>query len=149
MEKYNSRKDVPDKYKWDLTDFYKDDKDFEENFKKTSENVKKLENYKGCTKNPEKLYEYLNISFDCIKDWENLYVYSYLIHDQELGVASSIERKNKTLILMNELDKNNAFFIPELLKLAKYEYENLFVFEKLKEYRLYLDDIFREKKHVL
>ena len=149
MEKYNSRKEVPDKYKWDLTDFYKNDKDFEESLKKTTELVNILENYKGCTKDPKKLYEYLNLSFESIRLWENLYVYSYLIHDQELGVRSSIERKNKTLILMNELDKSNAFFVPELLKLTKEEYENLFKFDKLNEYRIYLDDLFREKPHVL
>ena len=149
MEKYISRKDVPDKYKWDLKDFYKNEKDFEENLKKTSELVEKLELYKGCTNNPEKLYEYLNFSLELIRSWENLYVYSYLIHDQELGVSSSIERKNKTLLLMNEIDKNNAFFIPELLKLNKDEYANLFKYKKLNEYRIYLDDIFREKEHVL
>ena len=33
MKKYNTRKDVPEKYKWDLTDFYKDEEDFENSFK--------------------------------------------------------------------------------------------------------------------
>ena len=33
MEKYNCRNDVPEKYKWDLTSFFKDDKDYEQNIK--------------------------------------------------------------------------------------------------------------------
>ncbi|MBQ3020892.1 MAG: oligoendopeptidase F family protein [Bacilli bacterium] len=147
---YKSRKEVPDKYKWDLTDFFKSEDDFNKNLKDTTNLVKKLEEYKGCTKDAKKLYEYLNVSLDCMRLWENLYVYSYLIHDQELGVSESVTRKNKTLVLMNELDKNNAFFVPELLKLERDEYENLFKEDKrLESYRIYLDDIFREKDHVL
>jgi len=150
MEKFNSRNDVPEKYKWNLTDFYKDEKEFNDSFNKTYKLIKKLESYKGCTKNANKLYDYLVESFECVRMWENLYVYSYLINDQELGNSESISRKNKTLKLMNDLDQNMAFFVPELLSLEKEEYENLFNnYDKLNEFRIYLDDIFREKEHVL
>ena len=150
MISYKTRKDVPEKYKWDLTDFYVSEEDFNENLKLAKELISSLEKYKGCTKNGTKLYEYLNIYIESVRLWENLYVYSSLINDQELGNEKSITRKNKTLILMNELDKNNAFFEPELLKLDKNEYEKLFEEEeKLNEYRHYLNDIFREKEHVL
>ena len=51
---------------------------------------------------------------------------------------------------MNELEKNTAFFIPELLNLTKEEYDKLYVDEiKLNEYKEHLDDIFREKEHSL
>ena len=59
MEKYNSRKDVPEKYKWDLSDFFKDDKDYEEKFDVATKLIKELENYKNCTKDASKLYKYL------------------------------------------------------------------------------------------
>ena len=59
MKKYNSRKDVPEKYKWDLTDFYKNDNDFENSYNNIRKTIKKLEDYKGCTKDAIKLYEYL------------------------------------------------------------------------------------------
>ena len=147
---YKTRQDVPEKYKWDLTDFFEIEEDFNKSLKETEKIIKKIETYKGCTKDAKKLYEYLNVSIDCMRSWENLYVYSYLIHDQELGISESITRKNKTLKLMNEIDKNNAFFVPELLKLSREEYEKLYdQEEKLNEYKIYLDDIFREKDHVL
>jgi len=150
MRKYNSRKDVPEKYKWDLTDFFKDENDFNINLNKTNELIKELEKYKGCTKNADILNEYLNISFECIRLWENLYVYSLLINDQELGISSSISRKNKVLKMMIELDKNMAFFVPELLQLEKKEYDKLFLdCKSLLEYKSYLDDIFRWKAHTL
>ena len=62
---YKSRKEVPEKYKWDLTDFYKDEKEFEKSFKETSTLIKDLDKYKGCTKDAFKLYEYLlSLKFD-------------------------------------------------------------------------------------
>ncbi len=147
---YKSRNEVPEKYKWDLTDFFANEEDFNKSFNETEELVKKLESYKGCTKKAKKLYEYLNVNLECIRLWENLYVYSYLINDQELGLDENITRKNRTLNLMNELEKNSAFFVPELLNLDYEDYEKLYQEEeKLNEYRIYLDEIFREKEHVL
>ena len=34
MQKYNSREEVPNEYKWDLTDIFKDDNDYNESFEK-------------------------------------------------------------------------------------------------------------------
>ena len=45
--------------------------------------------------------------------WEDLYVYSYLINDQELGISENIVRKNKTEKLEMELMQNSSFFAPE------------------------------------
>ena len=59
MQKYKSRKDVPDKYKWDLTSFFKTEEDFEKSYKDCQNKIKKINEYKGCTKDPNKLYEFL------------------------------------------------------------------------------------------
>ena len=86
MQKYNSRKDVPEKYKWNLKDFFKSDKEFNESLDKCKKIVKELKKYVGCTKNAHKLYEFLNKEIEAIALWEDLYVYAYLINDQELGI---------------------------------------------------------------
>ena len=59
MNKYKSRSEVPDKYKWDLSDFYKDEKDYEDSYNKTKKEVEELKKYVGCTKDSAKLYEFL------------------------------------------------------------------------------------------
>jgi len=38
VKSYNSRKEVPEKYKWDLSNFVKDEKDFQEKVKYIKEN---------------------------------------------------------------------------------------------------------------
>ena len=150
MEKYTSRKDVPEKYKWDLTSFFKDIDEFNKCYDETSKNVEELKSYVGCTKDANKLYEFLDKDINTVASVENIYVYSYLINDQELGISSSIERKNKAESLMNSYFMNISFFSPELLKLSKEEYDKLFEEnESLKEFKSNLDDIYRMKEHIL
>lgn len=150
MQKYNSRAEVPDKYKWDLTDFFKNEAEFDKTYKELKKKIKKFEEYMGCTKDKEKIYEYLKLELDVIATWEDLYVYSYLVNDQELNNSESIERKNKCELLNLEIEKNTSFFAPELLKLSKEEYSDLFKEEtKLIEFKDYLDRIYRNKDHIL
>lgn len=149
MQKYNNRSEVPEKYKWNLTDFFKDEKDFNKTLEIVKENTTKLSTYQGCTKNSEKLYNFLQLEVETIGLWEDLYVYAYLINDQELGNKESIERKNKCEVLNLELEKSISFFAPELLKLSKEEYKELFNNKKLLEYKDDLDRVYRDKDHIL
>lgn len=150
MEKYNTRADVPEKYKWDLTDFFENDKMFEKEYKKCVKLIDDLKNYVGCTKDKDKLYEFLNSNTNALALNENLYIYSYLINDQELGNSKSMERKSKTEMLITEYSINTSFFEPELLKLSVEEYNKLFNDNpKLNEYKVLLDRIYRNKEHIL
>ncbi len=150
MEKYNCRADVPEKYKWNLKDFFSSEEKFSNSLKETNKLVEELKEYNNCTKHATKLYEFLNKYMQVICLCENLYVYAYLLNDQELGKSESVERKNCTLNLMNDLELNTAFFVPEILRMDYEEYQELYNKEpRLNEYKAYLDNIFRDKEHVL
>lgn len=150
MEKYNTRADVPEKYKWDLTDFYANDEEFEKEYNNTIKLVETLNKYVGCTKDADNLYDYLCNNINASVNCEDLYIYSYLINDQELGNSKSIERKSKTEKLLTDYTTNTSFFEPELLKLSKDEYDKLFSDNpKLNEYKILLDRIYRNKEHIL
>ncbi len=149
MEKYEQRKDVPDKYKWNLSSFYKNDDDFNKEFKEATKLNNEVKKYKGHIKDSEKLFEFLEKDLDLSIMIENMYVYSYLKNDEMLGVASSIERKNKTQLLMTEHALNVSFFEPELLSLTDDEYNDLFRNDKLLKYKPSLDEVYRYKKHIL
>lgn len=150
MQKFKNRSEVPKEYKWDLTDFFQSEEEFNECFQKTEKNVQKLIEYKGCTKDSSLLYEFLRKEMEILSDVENLYVYAYLINDQELGAKESIERKNKTTDLLNLFFQNVNFFEPELLELDKNSYEELFKKEpKLAEFKSDLDHAYRRKEHIL
>ena len=149
MQTYNKREDVPEKYKWDLTAFYKDEDSFNKEFEIAKKLNEKINRFKGTLKETNKLYEYLeeNTKLDSMLD--NLFVYSYLKNDEVLGIASSIERKEKVWSLLTSHSLNTSFFEPELLSFTDEEYNNLFNDNKLNNYKAYLDDIYRFKAHVL
>ncbi len=150
MQKYNNRSEVPEEYKWDLTPFFKDEQEFNDTYDKALKLIEELKDYVGCTKDADRLYEFMNKQIEAVALWEDLYVYSYLINDQELGVSESLVRKNKAEALGTNFTANTSFFAPELLSLDKKLYEQLFTSNtKLEEYRADLDKIYREKAHIL
>lgn len=150
MQKYQNRSEVPDKYKWNLTDFFQNEEEFQKTFEKAEQEIEQVKNYKNCTKDAQKLYEFLKLDINICATVQDLYVYAYLINDQDLGVAKSIERKNKATDLYSKMDQYTSFFAPELLKLSEEEYHSLFKMNaKLKQFKPELDKIYRRKKHVL
>ena len=149
MQKYNSRNDVPEKYKWDLTDFFKSDSEFEKTLKNVSKDINKLKTYVGCTKDAGLLYDFLEFDSEIESILENLYVYAYLINDQELGNSKSMERKANVEKLLAIYSSLTAFFNPELLSLDSNEFKKLISNNILKEYKIMLERIYRVKEHVL
>ena len=149
MEKYKSRADVPEKYKWDLTDFYKNDKEFDKDYDKALKLVKEIKKYVGCTKDSHKLYEFLKLDMEADIIIQNLYCYAYLISDQELGNSISMERKARIEKLYTDYGTNTSFLEPELLSIDKDEFEQLLKNKELEEYKILLERIYRNKEHVL
>ncbi len=149
MKKYKNRNEVPSEYKWDLTEYCKDDKEFNELYAQAKKMVDELPNYVGCTKSKDKLYEYIKSSVATNSLIDRLYVYALMLNDQELGVSSSQEKVSKIEDLYNSYSINTNFFEPELLKLDKESYNSLFNKKELDEYKSLLDKIYRNKDHII
>lgn len=150
MQTYNSRAEVPDKYKWDLSEFCKDDKDFEKKYKEANELADELVKYQGCTKDANELEKFLDLEVKTVRIFEELYAYAHLTNDQELGISENQNRFNKVLNLQTKINSNTCFFAPELLSLSKSEFDNMFKFSNgLGLYRADLERIYREKDYIL
>ncbi len=149
MNKYETRNDVPLKYKWDLTDFFKDVEDFNKTFNEVKEKIKFLDNYVGCTKNSDKLLEFLEFDMSLASKIINLDIYSMIMNDQDLNDPLGVELVGRINTLRSEYYTKSSFFNPELLSLSENEYNDLFKNEKLLKYKSMLDDTYRYKNHVL
>ena len=150
MKTYSSRKDVPEKYKWDLSDFYKNDEEFEKEYNELIKLIPKLKEYKNKISDPNKLYEFLELDMKTYLILINLHVYAYVLNDQELGVEKSIKRLSKMDNTDLKYVQAVSFFEPEFMKLTNEEFKELFVKNKeLKKYKKYLEDIYRNKDHYL
>ena len=149
MNKYKSRSEVPEKYKWDLSDFYINDEDYYKSFEETKKKVEMLKDFVGCTKDSKKLCEFLKTDRDVENEVENLYVYAFVKDDEELGKSENIDRKNKATILFSEYSTNTSFFEPELIELSRKDYDKLFDNKELDEFKFLLDELYKNKEHTL
>ena len=149
MNKYKSRKDVPDKYKWDLTEFFKNNEEFDKELNSLTKEIEVIKEYKGCTKDSKKLVEFIKTSLNLDIRLENLAVYAFLKNDEEKGIKENIERNNKVELLYSTYANYCSFFKPELLSLSKEDYEKLFDNKDLDEFKFMLDETYKDKEHSL
>lgn len=149
MSKYKSRSEVPTEYKWDLSDFYTNDKDYNNDLKIAKERIEKEAKYKGSLKDSKKLYEFLKYDEVTVCLVENLYVYAFMKDDEELGKSENINRKNKALEVITLYSNMASFFNPEILSFTKEEYDKLFDNKDLLEYKFMLDEVYKDKDHTL
>lgn len=149
MEKYQTRSDVPEKYKWDLTCFCSSDDDFKKRTSSCEKKIKEIKKYVGCTKSSKKLLDYILFDIDLSMEIIDLAVYAMTLSDSDLSKSEPINMVGTTDRLESLYAVETSFFEPELLSLKEDEYEKLFKDDNLKEYRPYLDKIYRRKSHVL
>ena len=68
----------------------------------------------------EEVYEFLNKQVEAMALWEDLYVYSYLINDQELGISENIVNNNQYIITFLKT-KPSIKYVAEYLRKSRGE----------------------------
>ncbi len=147
--KYKNRCDVEEKYKWDLKEFYKTDEEWNKKYKNTVENINIFKKYKNTLNNVDKLLEYLEHYMTIRCELLNIYVYAYLNHDVDLSNSKYIQMLEMATELYTKFNIEIAYFKPELLKIDENEFNVLLNDDRLSKYKVYLEDIYKEKKHTL
>ena len=78
------RCEIEDKYKWDLTKIYKDEKEWQRDFDDVKEKILKVLEYKDSfLSNGKKLYEYLKYDEEVSRKLEKIYYYAHLNYDTD------------------------------------------------------------------
>lgn len=150
MKEYKNRDEVEEEYKWDLSEFFESNEAFFKVSEEVDSKIDIFNDYRGCTKDGNKLYEYLIKLREVETIVEKMDAYAWLKNDEELGKKENLEMLSKSKDAIAKINNVNSFFEPELLKLSKDEFENLFKENsKLEEYRAFLLDIYRNKEHTL
>lgn len=149
--KIPQRSDIEDQYKWKLEDIYPDSAAWQKDFDYLKDNLPRLEAYKG------KLAESSNQLLNCLKlrdslsiMEENLYVFAYMKLDEDNRISKFQELGGRISAVSTQLGAAGSFIKPEVLsipgeKLNSYLSSNL----ELDEYRFYLNDLMRQKEHIL
>lgn len=145
------RCEIEDKYKWDLTKIYKDEKEWQKDFDDVKEKILKVLEYKDSfLSNGKKLYEYLKYDEEVSRKLEKIYYYAHLNYDADTLDEKYKVMTNKVSDLFTKYNELSSFVVPEILKLDE---EKLNTFykdeERLEDYRFSIENIYRFKNHTL
>ena len=105
---------------------------------------------KDIFKSGESLYNYLKNSDYLEMNLDKLYTYAHLNNDSDTTVAKYDEYVNKVRNIYQKYAQKTNFFEPQLLKINYKTIEKFYLeCPELKEYEIYLKEIYRFKEHTL
>ena len=145
------RKDILDKYKWDLSVMYENDTLWKEEYDKVYSEYKEILNYKGkILESSANLLNTIELELNIGRKLEKLYVYAYMRLDEDTNNTYYQEMVGKIDNLNATISLDTSFITPELLE-SDYSKVEEFIKEndKLKRYEKYLKEIYRYKEHTL
>lgn len=151
MEKQKLRNEVEDKYKWDLQKIYSDDKECYKGFEVVKDLVTKIKEYENIEiDSGEKLYNLLKLNFELQKISERLSLYSSLQLAEDSTNSNNQKLYGEVTNFLTEIGSQLSFLTNKLLKIEYKKIEEFYKeYEKLIEYRFYLEVLFKDKEHIL
>lgn len=150
MKEFNSRSEVPEKYRFDLTDIFPNNQKWEETFQESKKEIEELPKFQGKLRNGQELSSFLKKYIPLTCTIMDLYVFAMLNHDVDLNEECYIDMFNKIENLNSEFETKTSFFDSELVSFTKEEYESLFkTCPELQNYQKFLDEKYNQKEHTL
>jgi len=149
------RADVPKEHQWNVEAIYHTTDEWQKSFlhykgQDASPRWPELVEYKGkLGEGPLLLADALKIYFNIDRILSKLYTYSHLRHDEDL--ANELNKKNYSSMLgiFHDFQMETSWMEPELLQMSEADFHHLIQSDQLKEYRFYLEKIWRMREHTL
>lgn len=147
-----TREEVEEKYKWDLSTIYKNESELIEEYNKVNREIEKFkENEKTFLNNSENLYNTLKTYYNIDVILDKLWTYVNQKYDEDIANNENQAWKEKVHTLYEVFSEKTSFLSPKLLEFGLENIESYYKENpKLeKEYGFVLENIFREKPHIL
>jgi len=145
------RSEIDDKYKWNLTDIYASDADWEKDFAKLQSEVPAIKDLKqGFADSAQNLANALKRIDDLSLQCERLYVYAKMRRDEDNANSLYQAMTDRAMSLYVAVSGETSFAAPALLKQSEETLEKYIAEEKaLEPYAFMIRDVMRQKQHVL
>jgi oligoendopeptidase F len=146
-----SRNEVPDQYKWDLSNIYKSDVDWRAAKEKITIQLGEVEKFKGTiTQSAENLLKCLEYNSAINKEATKLFIYAGMNSDLDTRDMKYTGMKQELQQLFSDFSAKAAFIDPEILSVDWSVVDGFMKQnQKLEVYRIKLENLFRTKKHTL
>lgn len=151
QKKLPRREEIPQEYRWKLEDIYPSSEAWEKDFKWVKESLPRLSGYKGqLGQSVQNLLNGLNDYAAVMEKVEKLYAYAHMKKDEDNSVPESQALMDKAQALAVEYESAVSFLIPEILEIPAETLQSyLNSCEELKPYNHFIQDLIRQKEHVL
>jgi len=146
-----NREVINEKYKWNLSDIYKSDSEWENDFTWVENQIEGFKNFGG------KLHESADILEKCFSyndavgiKIERLYLYAMLSKDSDMRIDSYQAMDDRIKSLYSKVNAASSFINPELLKIPDEKlFEMISSKKALQVYEHKVKDLLRTKEHTL
>ena len=145
------RKDVADKYKWNLADLYKNKSDWQAAKDKLAKEIDDMLQYRGkLAESPDMLYNACAKYFGLLKQYYQVADYAARIKDEDLRNTENAALSQQADNLGTDFSEKTAYLSPEILKIDPEKIKQFFEEKKeLGEYKFFIEDIQRRRAHTL
>ena len=145
------RKDVPEKYKWNLSDMYPTVADWQKDINKVESEINNFASFKGkLGKSSQILLKALDSYFDMLKTFYKAGTYAGNLSNEDVRISENQALQEQLSSVGTKFGETAAFFEPEILTISKEKIEKFFKEKpELKTYSMYIDNIQRLRPHTL
>lgn len=145
-----SRDQINEKFKWNLTDIYPDDNQWENEFKWVKDNLVKYKTFEGRLENSSDLLACLKFDEEVGIKLERMSLYSMLSKDSDLRDTKYQGMDGRFKSLYAQVLTASSFIKPEILKIDENRItEMLNNVAELRIYKHSFDDLLRFRRHTL
>ncbi|MES1206353.1 MAG: oligoendopeptidase F [Pseudomonadota bacterium] len=145
------RKDVPDKYKWNLADLYPSEDAWTKAKEALGKRLPELAKFQGkLGKSPKDLLAALETMYGVDRDLSRLSVYASTLSDEDVRAPRPREMKQAAEEIITQYAAAVSWVRPEIQSLPPAKVRGFVAREsKLAPYRMFLEDTLRRKPHTL
>lgn len=146
-----TRNEVSDDLKWDLSRVFKNDQEWEQEYKQIAQEIKNLSKFKGTlAKSGKDLYEGITAILAVNRRLEKVYVYATMSSDVDTSNNHYLGFVAKAQSLANQMSAAIAFVDPEMLSIPEETLAKFMQDEpRLENYRHRLEQITQKRPHTL
>ncbi len=147
----SKREDIPAPLKWKLDQMYESDDQWEKDISEIRLLKDEVKKYAGTLgESSSNLYEGLKKSDEISRKMEHVFVYAKMRKDEDNRVSKYQSMTDKAQGVSVEVQSSLSYMVPEILSIPENRMkEFLMENQELSLYTFYLEEILRQKSHVL
>lgn len=141
---------MEEKYNWKLQDIFENEEQFRKEKSETLELLNKIKDHQGkLCETSDNLYNCYKLYEQALEKFEKVYAYGMLTYHLDMSNQEGIKLFKEVETLGTEFGVSTSFITPEITYADEQTVKNYIKEDRFKEYYRDINDILKEKKHIL